>query len=118
MISEETAAVYRILAVVAGFILCMGLFLAWDWGLIPRKTVSTGTIVTKNGLSLPTRKYRPFYIIRTSHLRPVDEKRLDEEMRLPSGRWLDCRSDCLRAYEQYAKRRPIPVQDFHPKSGP
>ncbi|AHB50214.1 hypothetical protein W911_11325 [Hyphomicrobium nitrativorans NL23] len=116
MISEETAAkiVYRILAVLAGFALCMALALAWDWGLVPRKAVSTGAIVTKNGLSLSTRKYEPFYVIRTSQPQPVGKKRLDEEVRLPSGRWIDCRSDCLRAYEQHTKSRSIPVSEFQP----
>lgn len=120
MISEEAAAkiVYRLLAVLAGFALCVGLFLAWDWGLVPRKTVSTATITTHDGLTLPTRKYESFFIIRTTHLRPVDHKRLDEEVQLPSGKWIDCRPDCLRAYEQHTKRRSIPVSDFRPEPRP
>lgn len=97
---------------------------AWDWGLVPRKILSTGTITTKDGLTLPTRKYGSYLIWRWPSAPPQDplsiplsiKKKHSEELQLPSGRWIACRMDCLETYERYARKRSIPAAEFRPES--
>lgn len=81
---------------------------AWQWDLIPREEISTGTVELPDGTILKTRQ---FY--RTSrkdaYKSPAPgplEKTAAWEVQLPSGRWIDCGevdSDCLAAYEKAMK---------------
>lgn len=80
--------------------------LAWQWDLLPREVVATGTVETRDGKILKTRQ---FY--RTSrkyrHKSPAPGpigKEAAWEVQLPSGRWIDCDGDdCLAAYERARK---------------
>lgn len=72
---------------------------AWQWDLIPREEIATGTVELPDGTVLKTRQ---FY--RTSrkdtHKSPAPgplEKTAAWEVQLPSGRWIDCAGDCAEA---------------------
>lgn len=102
MITEPTATkiVHHLIAMVAGFALCMAIALLWDWGFVPRKVLSTGTVTTAEGRVLETRKFRPAakvrYQVGLPHI-PVHQIEFEEEVQLPSGRWIDCAGDCAEA---------------------
>lgn len=75
--------------------------LAWQWDLLPREVISTGTIQTRGGKILKTRE---FY--RTSRNTPYKSpapgplrREAVWEVQLPSGRWIDCNGDCRAAAE-------------------
>ncbi len=105
--TEETAAkiVYHLLAGLAGFALFMVLAVAWDWGFVPRTILSTGTITTRDGQLLETRRYVPPAHVDSGGVPrvSVNQKPFEEEVRLPSGRWIACRNDCAAAYERAMK---------------
>jgi hypothetical protein len=79
---------------------------AWQWDLLPREVISTGTVTTSDGKVLKTRQ---FY--RTSrqdtHKSPAPgplTKTPAWEVQLPSGRWIDCDGeDCRAAAERAMK---------------
>lgn len=72
---------------------------AWQWDLLPRNVIATGSVTLPDGKALETRQY-----LRTSradrHKSPSPGPLVEEavwEVRLPSGRWIDCRGDCAEA---------------------
>lgn len=76
---------------------------AWQWDLLPREVIATGTIETRDGKILKTRQfYRTSRARRTKSPAPGTlEKEAVWEVQLPSGRWIDCEGeDCLAAYER------------------
>jgi hypothetical protein len=69
---------------------------AWQWNLLPRDVIATGTVQLADGKVLKTRQYW-----RTSreqqHKSPAPGPLVKEavwEIELPSGRWVDCGGDC------------------------
>lgn len=77
--------------------------LAWQWDLLPRDLISTGTIQTADGKALKTRQfYRSSRQEQYKSPAPGPLKREAVwEVQLPSGRWIDCDgADCLAAYEK------------------
>lgn len=93
--------------VLGGFILLVVAYIAaWQWDLLPREVIATGTIETPGGKTLKTRQ---FY--RTTGESPYKSpapgptrKVAAWEVQLPSGRWVDCDGeDCLAAYERMLK---------------
>jgi len=80
------------------------ILVAWQWDLLPRETIATGTLRTPDGKVLKTRRY-----YRSSreerHKSPAPgplQKIAVWEVQLPSGRWVDCDGeDCLTAYERH-----------------
>lgn len=78
-------------------------FLAWQWGLLPREVMATGTVTMSDDKILKTRQF-----IRSSRLAshksqtPGPLKREAVwEVQLPSGRWIDCDGeDCLGTAER------------------
>lgn len=99
MFTEEMAGkiVYRLAALGCVSILVVALALAWEWGLVPRKIASTGTIQTSDGKNLETREF--YRHTRVGRLTLPTERPTAWEVKLPSGRWIDCRPDCLIAYD-------------------
>jgi hypothetical protein len=94
----------RVLWILSGLIVLVVAYIAaWQWDLLPREVIATGTIDTRDGKTLKTRQ---FY--RTSrayqHKSPTPGPIRREavwEVQLPSGRWIDCDGDdCLAAYEK------------------
>jgi len=91
-----------------GLIVAMvGAYLAaWQWDLLPRNVIATGTVTTGDGKVLKTRQY-----YRTSrqdsHKSPSPGAIKSEavwEVALPSGRWIDCDgADCRSAAERALK---------------
>jgi hypothetical protein len=78
---------------------------AWQWDLLPRDVIQTGTIQTPDGKTLKTRQFYR-YSRKTTHKAPDPgtlERQAVWEVQLPSGRWIDCDGDdCLAAYEKAA----------------
>ena len=79
---------------------------AWQWDLLPREVIATGTVETRDGKILKTRQfYRTSR--HTPHKSPAPgpvKKEAAWEVQLPSGRWIDCDGDdCLAAYERSLK---------------
>jgi hypothetical protein len=77
--------------------------LAWQWGLLSWGIVSTGTVQARDGKVLETRAfYRSSR--KQTHKSPAPgplEKALVWEVKLPSGRWVECDgADCRAAYEK------------------
>lgn len=79
---------------------------AWQWDLLPREVIATGTIATRDGKVLKTRQYyrsrrRDSY--KSAAPGPLEREAV-WEVELPSGRWIDCDgADCLAAYERTLK---------------
>ncbi len=80
-----------ILALAVGLVV-----VAWQWDYLPRDVIATGTVELPDGRVLETRQYR-----RTSrqhtHKSPSPGHLVEEEVwevRLPSGRWIDCGGGC------------------------
>ena len=86
-----------ILAVIVVYVL------AWQWGFLSWGIVTTGTIQARDGKTLETRAFRRSSR-KTPHKSPAPGPLADElvwEVRLPSGRWIECEeADCLAAYER------------------
>lgn len=86
--------------------LLVAYILAWQWDLLPREVISTGTVTTSDGKVLKTRQ---FY--RTSrndaYKSPAPgplKKEARWEVQLPSGRWVDCDGDDCRSAAERAMR--------------
>lgn len=79
--------------------------LAWQWDLLPRDVIATGTITTSDGKTLKTRQFYRYSRQDTYKSPPGPMKREAVwEVQLPSGRWVDCDGDdCLAAYERTRK---------------
>lgn len=80
--------------------------LAWQWDLLPRDVIATGTIQTQGGKTLETREY--YRTIQEKNYKspaPGATKREGVwEVQLPGGRWIDCDGpDCLTAAERALK---------------
>lgn len=88
-----------IAAAVAAYIL------AWQWDLLPRDVIATGTIETQDGKVLETREY--YRTVQEENYKspaPAATKReAVREVQLPSGRWIDCDPDCRTAAESALK---------------
>ncbi len=92
-------ALVGFVAVAAAYIL------AWQWDLLPRDVIATGTIQTRDGKTLKTRQfYRSSREDAYKSPAPGPLKREAVwEVQLPSGRWIDCNgADCLAAFEKSA----------------
>jgi hypothetical protein len=90
---------FRLVAtIIAGLV---AYILAWQWDFLPRDVIATGTILTPDGKALKTRHfYRASR--QDAYKSPAPGPLVREavwEVQLPSGRWVDCRPDCLAAYE-------------------
>jgi hypothetical protein len=80
--------------------------LAWQWDLLPRDVIATGSVTTRDGATLKTRQfYRSSR--QDSYKSPAPGPLKREavwEVQLPSGRWIDCDgADCLAAAEKAMK---------------
>jgi hypothetical protein len=77
---------------------------AWQWDLLPRDVIATGTIETRDGKILKIRKfYRSSRV--TTHKAPDPgtlKREAAWEVQLPSGRWIDCDGDDCRAAAERA----------------
>jgi len=79
---------------------------AWQWDLLPREVIATGTVTTGDGKVLKTRQ---FYRT-TRHDTPKSpapgpvKKTAAWEVQLPSGRWIDCDGEDCRAPAERAMR--------------
>lgn len=78
--------------------------LAWQWDLLPREVIATGTVTTSDGKVLKTRQ---FYRSSRSyaHKSPFPGSLKREavwEVQLPSGRWVDCDGEDCRATAERA----------------
>jgi hypothetical protein len=81
--------------------------LAWQWDLLPRDVISTGTVQTADGKTLKIRQfYRSSRQEQYKSPAPGPLKRVAVwEVQLPSGRWIDCDgADCLATAENALKR--------------
>ena len=94
----------RVILIVAVVVGAIGLYLlAWQWDLLPREMIATGTVQTDDGKILETRQ---FYRSSRQELykspAPGPMKREAVwEVRLPSGRRIDCDgADCKAAAER------------------
>ncbi len=81
--------------VIAGYIA------AWQWDLLPREVISTGSIETPDGKTLKTRQY--YRSTRKDAYKSPSPgpivRQVVWEVQLPSGRWVDCDGDdCLAPY--------------------
>jgi hypothetical protein len=75
--------------------------LAWQWDLLPREVIATGTVTTSDGKILKTRQFlrsRRQDTYKSPAPGPLKREPV-WEVQLPSGRWIDCDGeDCLAAY--------------------
>lgn len=89
-----------VIALVAAYIA------AWQWDLLPREVIATGTVTTRDGKTLKTRQFYR-YSRQDTHKSPVPGPLKREavwEVQLPSGRWIDCGgADCADAAERAIK---------------
>lgn len=79
---------------------------AWQWDLLPREIISTGTVTTSEGNVLNTRQfYRSSREYAHKSPAPGPLKKTPAwEVQLPSGRWIDCDGeDCRAAAERAMK---------------
>jgi hypothetical protein len=79
---------------------------AWQWDLLPREVISTGTVTTSDGKVLNTRQfYRSSREYAHKSPAPGPLKKTPAwEVQLPSGRWIDCDGeDCRAAAERATK---------------
>lgn len=79
---------------------------AWQWDLLPREIISTGTVTTSEGKVLNTRQfYRSSREYAHKSPAPGPLKKTPAwEVQLPSGRWIDCDGeDCRAAAERAMK---------------
>ena len=79
---------------------------AWEWDLLPRDVIATGTVTTSDGKVLKTRQY--YRTLRQdAHKSPSPGALRREavwEVELPSGRWVDCDgADCQPPAERALK---------------
>jgi hypothetical protein len=94
----------RMLLIVAIVIGAIGIYIsAWQWGLLPRDAIATGTVQLQNGKTMETRQfYRSSR--QETYKSPAAGPMTREavwEVRLPSGRWIDCDgADCKAAAER------------------
>lgn len=91
----------RMLLIVAIVVSAVALvLLAWQWDLLPRDIIATGTVQTEDGKTLETRQfYRASRqdAYKSSAPGPLVREAV-WEVRLPSGRWIDCDgADCKAA---------------------
>ncbi|WP_139247751.1 hypothetical protein [Hyphomicrobium sp. CS1GBMeth3] len=97
----------RMVWVLGGLVvLVLAYIAAWQWDLLPRQVIATGTVETRDGKTLKTRQY--YRTSRdTTHKSPApgpERKVAVWEVQLPSGRWVDCNGDdCLAAYDRTLK---------------
>src|SRR5262245_3949308 len=76
---------------------------AWQWDLLPRDVIATGTVELADGKMLKTRQfYRAIPLETGKSSVPGPSKREPAwEVELPSGRWIDCDgSDCRTPAER------------------
>jgi len=93
----------RLLPFLLALALVVAYLAAWQWDLLPRETIAIGTVMAKDGKVLQTRQfYRTSRDNAHKSAAPGPAKREAAwEVRLPSGRWIDCDGDdCLAAYER------------------
>ncbi len=94
----------RMLWLIAVVGLGLALYIAaWQWDVIPRDDIATGTVELPDGTVLKTRQfYRATR--KDTYKSPAPgplEKTAVWEVQLPSGRWIDCAGDdCVAAYER------------------
>lgn len=94
----------RMLLIVALVVSAIGLYLiAWQWDLLPRDVIATGTVQTQDGKILETRQFYR-YSRQELYKSPAPGPMTREavwEVRLPNGRWIDCDgADCKAAAER------------------
>jgi len=81
--------------------------MAWQWDLLPREVIQTGTVTTSDGKVLKPRQY--YRTTRDAAYKspapgPI-KKTAVWEVQLPSGRWVDCDgNDCLAVAERAMKQ--------------
>lgn len=79
---------------------------AWQWDLLPREVIATGTVTTSDGKVLKTRQF--YRSSRTDTYKSPAPGPLTKEARwevqLPSGRWIDCDGDDCRSAAERAMR--------------
>lgn len=88
----------------AALALVVATIAAWQWDLLPREVIATGTIETGDGKILKTRQFYRSSRVRT-HKAPDPGTLKREavwEVQLPSGRWIDCDGDDCRAAAERA----------------
>jgi hypothetical protein len=79
---------------------------AWQWDLLPRDVIATGTVTVGDGKVLKTRQYNRTSRQDTYKSPSPGPIRRDAvwEVELPSGRWIDCDgADCRSAAERALK---------------
>lgn len=84
---------------------------AWQWDLLPRREVATGTVQLADGKVLKTRQFLRS-ARRQTHKSPAPgtlEQTAAWEIELPSGRWIDCDgADCKGPAERAIGRSTGP----------
>ena len=87
-----------------GIAAVIGYIAAWQWDLLPRDVIATGTVTTSDGKVLKTRQfYRSTRQDTHKSPAPGPLKRTPAwEVQLPSGRWIDCDGDDCRAAAERA----------------
>lgn len=82
-------AIKYALMVLATWALIGVIALAWEFDLIPGKVRSYGTSTARDGTILKVRKV---------HTRGKTAGGTISQVKLPTGRWADCRPDCETTY--------------------